>query len=157
HIQQQWTRASLIHIVIVQQCKPVGRRPVIAGRSTKDRARLKTNHCFAAAPGPSGVVSVPGGNEGIATVTGDTASCPYTAAHGAGGPRCYAGWIVDRHTHQPAMPRGAVINAPIPNIKNVANDAERRSLRLDRGSEGRTVVLGCGLHIHRPTRVNGPG
>src|SRR5206468_46246 len=129
--------------------------PVIAGRPSKDRARLKTNHCFAAAPDPSSVVSVAGGNEQIGAVTGDAANSPYTAAHGAGGPCRYAGRIIYWHAHQPAMIKVAIINAPIRNIKNVAHDGERSSLRLSRWSEGRAIVLGCQLHVHRPARIDG--
>ena len=33
--------------------------------------------------------------------------------------------------------------------------AERRSLLLDRWSEGRAVVLSCQLHVHRPARIDG--
>ena len=33
--------------------------------------------------------------------------------------------------------------------------AERRSLHLDRWSEGRAVVLGHHLHVHRPARIDG--
>src|SRR5205823_10397547 len=49
HVHKYWTRAPKIQVQIVEVA-PVGRRPVIAGIATKDRARLKTNHCFAALP-----------------------------------------------------------------------------------------------------------
>src|SRR4029077_16678008 len=74
---------------------------------------------------------------------------------GARGPCRYAGWIIYRHAHQPAMIEVAIIHAPISNIKNVAHDAERRSLLLDRCSEGCAVVLSRQLHVHRPAGVDG--
>ena len=135
--------------------EPIDRSPIIAGRSAKDRARLKTNHCFAAAPDPSSVVSVAGGNVQIGAVTGDAANSPYTAAHGAGGPCRYAGWIIDRHAQDPAIIDVAIIHASICDIKNVTQDGQRRSLRLSRWSEGRAVVLGGHLHVHRPAGIDG--
>ena len=116
---------------------------------------MKTNHCFAAAPDPSSVVSVTGGNVGIGPITGDAANSPYTAANGAGGPCRYAGWIIYRHAHHPAMIDAAIPHAPISNIKNVACDAECSSLLLDRCNEGRAVVLGCHLHVYRPAWIDG--
>ncbi len=49
----------------------------------------------------------------------------------------------------------AITHAPISNIKNVAQDGERRSLLLNRCSEARAVVLGCQLHVHRPAGIDG--
>ena len=46
----------------------------------------------------------------------------------------------------------AIIQAPISNIKNVAQNGQRRSLTLGRWSEGRAVVLGCHLHVNGPAR-----
>ena len=141
--------------------EPIGWCPEIGGRSAKDRAGLKTNHCFAAAPDPSSEDSVTGRNERIGAVTGDAAHAPYGAApytnvaDGAGSPRCYAGWIIYRHAYQPAMITAAIIHAPISNVENITHDAERRSLLLDRWSEGRAVVLGCHLHVHRPPGIDG--
>ena len=51
------------------------------------------------------------------------------------------------------MIRIAIPYAPISNIKNVACDAQCRSLLLDRPSEGRVVVLGCRFHVHRPALI----
>src|SRR5262245_2034123 len=103
--------------------QPIQRCPVIAGVAAKDRPRLKNNHCCAAAP-VRRLESVTGGNKRIGAVTGDTASAPYTAACDAGGPCCYTGWIIYRHSHQPAMKRAAIRHAPISNIKNVAHDGQ---------------------------------
>src|SRR5439155_21146896 len=128
---------------------------VIAESSDQDRDRLKTNRCFAAAPDPSSVISVAVSNVQIGAVTGDAANSPYTAAHGAGGPCRYGGWIINRHAQQPAMIEVAIIQAPICDIKNVAQDGERGSLRLSRWSEGRAVVLGGHLHVHRPAGIDG--
>src|SRR5207249_3922985 len=82
--------------------RPIERHPVIARIAAKYRARLKTNHCFTAAPGGR-LESVSGANERTGAVTGDAASAPYTAADGAGGPCCHTGRIIYRHSHQPAM------------------------------------------------------
>ena len=60
---------------------------------------------------------------------------PYSAAPrtamGRAGPRRNAGGIIDWYAYQPAMIVTAIPHAPIPNIKNVAYDAECRSLLLD--------------------------
>src|SRR4030095_13846736 len=133
--------------------QPIERRPVIAGVAAKDRARLKTNHCVAAAP-VRRLESITGGNKRIGAVTGDAARAPYTAADVAGGSCCYAGRIIYRHSHQPAMKEAAIVLAPISNIKNVAYDGQRRSLRLDPWSESRAVVLSPQFHVHRPARVD---
>src|SRR5437868_15425535 len=74
HVHKYWTRAPNIQVQIVKVA-PVGRCPVIAGIAAKDRARLKTNHCFAALPVPS--ISITGGNKWIGAVTGDSAHSPY--------------------------------------------------------------------------------
>src|SRR5204863_696702 len=79
--------AAQIKIVSIEIVEPVGRRPVITGIAGKDRPRLKTNHGFTAAPCPSSLESVTGGNERIIAVTGDTAYTPY----GATGPVSVAG------------------------------------------------------------------
>ena len=50
------------------------------------------------------------------------------------------------------MKRTAIAHAPIANIKNVAHDAERRSLLLDRRSKGYAVVCSC-----RSTSTGQPG
>jgi hypothetical protein len=140
---------------------PIGWRPVIPGIAAKDRPRLEAYHGFAAAPGPPREGSVTGSNERIGAVTGHAANAPYRAApytriaNGAGGPCSYAAGIIYRHAHQPAMKTVAVLHTPISNIKNVTHDAERRSLLLDRCSEGRAVVLSCRLHVYRPAWVDG--
>jgi hypothetical protein len=57
---------------------------------------LKTNHCFATAPGPSSVDSVISGNERIVAIASNAADAPYPSAVTAGGrgPCCYdTGWI----------------------------------------------------------------
>src|SRR5216110_2454707 len=160
HVHQQRAGVTQIQVVSVE-LEPIGWYPVIAGITAKDRARLKANHCFAPTPDPSGEDSVTGRNEWIAAVTGHAANSPYGAApytnvaDGAGGPCCYAGWVIYRHAHQPAMIAVAIRHAPIPNVKNVAYDAERRPLLLDRCSEGRAVVLSRQRHVHRPAWVDG--
>jgi hypothetical protein len=113
---------------VTVKLEPVRRRPVIAGISVKDWARLEANHCFATAPGSSGADSVTSGHERkrIGAIAGDAADSPYRAAVGAGsggrGPCHNASWIIYRHSHQPAMISVAIPHAPIPDIKNVAND-----------------------------------
>jgi hypothetical protein len=99
--------------------------------------------------------SVTRGNERIVALAGDAANAPYSAANGAGGPCCYAGWIIYRHAHQPAMVKAAIPHAPIPNIKNVARDGERRSLLLDRCSELHPVVYSHRLHVYGPAGIDG--
>src|SRR5581483_5738708 len=105
HVHQQWARA-MIPVMLVE-VQPIDRHPIIAGIAAKDRTRLKTNHCVAAAPGWR-LESVTGANERIGAVTGDTARAPYTATDGAGGPCRYTGWIVYRHSHQPPMIEAAI-------------------------------------------------
>src|SRR4030095_196690 len=68
-------------------------------------------------------------------------------------PCCYGGRITYRHSHQPAMPETAIPQAPISNVKNVAHDAERRSLLLDRCIEVDPVVCSCRLHVHGPAGI----
>src|SRR4029077_8991407 len=106
HIHQYRARGRNLSVPLVE-ARPIERHPVIAGIAAKDRTRLKANHCFTAIPDPSGVVTVTGANERIGAVTGDTASAPYTAAHGAvegaAGPCGYTGRIIYRHANQPAM------------------------------------------------------
>src|SRR6266513_3450351 len=81
HIYQYRACASNLRVLLVE-ARPIERHPVIAGIAAKDRARLKTNHCFATIPDPSGVETVTGANERIGAVTGHPASAPYTAADG---------------------------------------------------------------------------
>ena len=111
--------------------EPVPRRPVIAGISAKNRARLEADDCFAAAPDSSSIGSVAGGNERkrIGAIAGDAADSPYRGAvcvrSGSTSPCCYcAGRVraIYRHSHQPAMIKIAIPHAPIPDIKNVAHD-----------------------------------
>jgi len=144
---------------VTVKVEPVGRRPVIAGISSKDRARLEANHRFAAAPVPSSADSVTGGNERIGAIAGDAADSPYRAAVGVGSggrsPCPNAGWIIYRHSHQPAMKRIAVPHAPISDIKNAVHDGQRRSLLLDRCSEVYPVVCGHRLHVYGPAWIDG--
>src|SRR4029453_2394782 len=153
HIDQYRARGRNLRVPLVE-ARPIERHPVIAGIAAKDRARLKTNHCFTAIPDPSGVVTVTSASERIDAVTGHTASAPYTASggavEGAWGPCCYTGWIIYRHAHQPAIKKVAIPVAPISNIKNVAYDGERRALHLVRRNESCAVILSRQLHVHRP-------
>src|SRR5436305_1880339 len=80
HVHQYRARARNLRGRLVE-ARPIERHPVIAGITAKYRARLKTNHCFAAAPGGR-LKSVSGANERIGAVTGYAASAPYTAADG---------------------------------------------------------------------------
>ena len=77
------------------------------------------------------------GDERIFSIAGDAADSPYGTAVAVGGrgPCCHAGRIVYRDAYEPAMKRTAISHAPIANIKNVAHDAECRSLLLDRWSQ----------------------
>ena len=134
HVHQQWTGTTEILVVIVE-VEPIERRPEIA----KGQIRLKANDCFAATPASSSVDSVTGGNDRIDAVTGNAADAPYTAAVYtvvvAGSPCCYAGWIIYWHAHEPAMPEIAILDTAIPDINNVARNAQRRSLLLNLRSE----------------------
>ena len=126
---------------ILSRVEPIERRPVIGGDAAKDRARLEANHCFAATPVAASVESVTSSNERIGAITGDAADAPYCAAVGAR-------WPMPSHwlDYLSALPRASHDRAsqsprpPYANIKNVAHDAERRSLLLDRCSEGHAVV-----------------
>ena len=52
------------------------------------------------------------------------------------------------------MIKVAIIQAPISNIKNVAQYCEGRSLTLGRWSEGRSVELDCRLHVNGPPGID---
>ena len=52
------------------------------------------------------------------------------------------------------MTETAIPHAPIANIQNVAHDAERRSLLLNRCSEVDSVVCSCCLHVHGPAGID---
>ena len=52
------------------------------------------------------------------------------------------------------MKEVAIGHTPVPDIKNVAYDAERWSLLLDRGIEGLTVICSRRRHVHRPAWVD---
>src|SRR5437667_570258 len=100
---------------------------------------------------------VTGGNERINAVTGHTTDSPYTAAdyNGVAGSPCHhAGWIIYRHAHKPATKEAAIAQTPISNIKNIAHDAKRRSLLLDRCSEGHAVECSRFLYVHGPARID---
>ena len=143
HVHQQWAAATQVRVYGVE-IQPVQRRPVITGRSAEDWAGLETNDCFAVSPNAVGVSGVPCRDEGVHAITGDTTDAPYCAAKSAGiggrSPCCYAGWIVNRDAYEPAMKGTAISHAPKSNIKNVAHDAQRRSLLLDLRSEVDPVV-----------------
>src|SRR5215470_14083241 len=160
HVHQYRACASNLRGLLVE-VRPIERHPVIASIAAKDRARLKTNHCFTAIPDPSGVVTVTGGDVRIGAVTGDAARAPYTTAvdavEGAGGPCCYTGRIIYGHSHQPPIKKVAIPVAPISNVKNVAHNGERRALALDLWSESPTIVLSRQLHVHRPAGIDGAG
>src|SRR4029453_2774395 len=98
-VHQHRTRACNLSGLLVE-ARPIERHPVIAGIAAKDRARLKPNYCFVAAP-VRRLKSVTGANEQISAVTGHTASAPYTAADSAGRPCCYTDRIIYRYAHNP--------------------------------------------------------
>ena len=112
--------------------EPIFGHPVIGGGAAKDRAGLEANDCFSTFPtwGTEGVTS---GNEGVLPVASDAADSPYGTAVviGGRGPCCHAGRIVYRDAYEPAMKRTAIHHTPVTNIKNVAHDAECRSLLLN--------------------------
>ena len=136
------------------EVRPIGRRPVITGIAAKDRARLKANHCLAAAPGGRLKLLPVATNAFVPSLA--TPLTPHIPPpDGAVGPCRHASRIIYRHSHQPAMINVAIRHAPISNIKNVAHDGERRVLHLVRWNEGRAVVLSCQLHVHRPAGIDG--
>jgi hypothetical protein len=152
NVHEQWTGTAQIQVAIVELL-PIGWYPVIAARSSKDRARLKTYHRFTATPVSSRVPRVSGGNERSDAFTGHAADSPYRAALGAGSPCHYCAgwiWIIYRHSHQPATIVAAIPHAAISDINNVIRDAERRSLLLDLSSEVHPVVLSRRLHVNGP-------
>src|SRR5206468_590755 len=93
HVHQQWTAAAKVRVALIERL-PIGRGPIIGGRSAEDCAGLKANHRFAATPS-RGITGVTCGNEWVLPITGHAANCPYGATDGIGGPGCYAGWIID--------------------------------------------------------------
>ena len=97
--------------------------------------------------------SVTRSNERIYAVTGDATNGPYSPASDAGGPCCYAGRILYRHAYQPAPVVAPIRETPIRHIKNVAYDAERWSLQLDRCSERHPVVRSPLLHVNGPAGI----
>src|SRR5437870_1071347 len=123
HVHKYWTRAPKIQVQVVKVA-PVGRRPVIAGIAAKDRARLKTNDCFAALPVSS--IRITGSNKRIGAVTGDSTHSPYRPTMiiraGRGGPCRHAGRIIYRHAYQPTMINVAILHATISDIKDVTHD-----------------------------------
>ena len=115
---------------------------------------MEANHRFAAAPVAASIEGVSGSDERVYAVAGDATDSPHAPADGAGGPCRYAGWIIYRHAYQPAMKEAAIRHTPISNIKNVTHDAERRSLLLDRSSEGYAIVCSCRAHVHGPAAID---
>lgn len=133
---------------------PIQRRPVVAGRTAKNRTWLEANDCFATSPVASGVKGVTRGNERINAIAGDAADAPYSAADDIRRPSHYTGRVAYRHSYEPAMKKAAIHHTPISNIKNVSHDAESRPLLLDRRSEGHSVVCNCRLHVHGPAGID---
>src|SRR5437763_1901388 len=125
HIHQHWPAAAQIRVVLIER-QPVSGRPVIDGRSAKDRPGLEANYRFAATPG-RGIESITCGNEWVLPIAGDSADAPYCSTARVSGPGHHTRWIIDRHAHQPAMIGRAIPHTPKSNIKNVVYDAEGRS------------------------------
>src|SRR6266513_249881 len=119
HIHQQWTRTTEIGVGPVE-LDPIDRCPVIGGRSAKNCAWLKSNHCFAATPF-GGVKSITSSNERIGAVTSHAANSPYPATDCTRGPSRHSRGIVYWHADYPTV-IGPAINrvATILHIKNVA-------------------------------------
>ena len=64
-------------------------------------------------------------------------------------------WLDYLSARPPASHDSRIIpQTPISNIKNVAYNAERWSLLLDRCSERRAVVLSCRLHVNGPAGID---
>src|SRR5206468_2249808 len=103
-----------------------------------------------------GTERVTSGNKRVLPVASDAADSPYrTAVRVCGrGPCCHAGRIVYWHAYQPAMKRTAIRHTAVADIKNVAYDAECRSLLLNRRIKLYAVVCSCRLNVHRPARVD---
>src|SRR4029077_11387845 len=93
NVHEQWTGTTQIQVAIVELL-PIGGYPVIAGIAAEDRARLKTNHCFAATLVSVSVTRVTSRNEWIAAFTGHATDSPYRAALGACSPCCDISWII---------------------------------------------------------------
>src|SRR5260370_42265478 len=90
----------------------------------------------------------------LSTASDPAASPSGTAVGFSGrGPCCYVGRMVYRHAHKPAMIGTAIHHTPIANIKNVAHDAQRRSLLLDGCIKVYAVVCSC-VYIYRPARID---
>src|ERR1700756_4005176 len=133
HVHQQWTGGAQIRVQVVER-EPICGHPIIAGRSAEDWTGLEANYCFAAVPVSIGAKSVPG--------------------RARRGPCCYAGWIIDRDAHEPAMPNTEIPHTPISNIKNVAYNPECRSLLLGLRGEVDPVVCSCRLHVYGPAGID---
>src|SRR5262249_10858828 len=90
-------------------------------------------------------------------VASDAADSPYGTAvvivRRSCSPCCHAGRIVYRDAYKPAMKRTAVPHAPVTNIKNVAHDAECRSLLLNGWIKVYAVVCSCRLNVHGPAGI----
>src|SRR5215475_15199212 len=157
YVHQQWAAAAKIDVCAVE-LKPVCRHPIIAGVAAKGRARLETNHRFAAVPVAAGVKRVTGRNKWVFPVAGNPANAPYSTAPrtamSRAGPRRYSRGIIYGHAHKPAVKHTAIRHAPIPNIKNVTHDAERWSLLLNRCIEGFAVICSRLRHVHWPAGVD---
>src|SRR6266850_5038206 len=154
HVHQQWARAAQIKVETVQS-EPVFRHPIIGGQATKDRPGQKANHCLPTFPiwGTEGVTS---DDKRVLPVARDSADSPYGTAVGFGGcsPCCHAGRIVYGHAYEPAMKKTTIAHTPIADIKNVAYDAECRSLLLNRWNKIQAVVCGCRLNVHGPAGLD---
>src|SRR6266480_4892360 len=132
YIQEHWAGAAQVNIPVIETL-PVRRRPVIAGRTGKDRPGLETNNRFATAPNATCVEGIAGGNVRHDSVISDPADSPYASTCRCRRPGHYAARIIYRHTDQPAMIISTISEAPaVGHIKNVADYAKRGALTLHR-------------------------
>ncbi|PYK21639.1 MAG: hypothetical protein DME59_21050 [Verrucomicrobia bacterium] len=127
---------------------PVKRCPKLAKR----RPGLETDDRFTAAPwllvcGKG----IPCDDEHVCAVAGYTAMSPDPTAYCVGGPSHHVGGIVDLHSYNPAMVVVAIAHIPgVRHIHNPIHKSQRASFFLHKGIESYAVVMGGGIHIHRP-------
>ena len=116
---------------------------------------MEANHCFSTFP-IWGTERVTSGNKRVLPVASDAADSPNGATVGVGGrgPCCYAGRIVYWYAYEPAVKRTAIRHTAVADVKNVAHDAECRSLLLDGRIKVYAVICSCRFDVHGPAGVD---
>ena len=85
-IDNDWISAAQIGVAAVERL-PICRRPIIRGRSTENRSRLKADDGLAAAPGGGPAGGIAGHDEKVRPVTRDPTGCPDSRLERSRGPR----------------------------------------------------------------------